>query len=126
VTAPSTVQKNIFIGNAYLVRQQLRYYDAISDSFLPWGGPAKVSFCTKVTDPVTGVVTYTPIAGMGPFNLNQGMSGTFYYEVPTSVVGLLNTVSYLNGFVYQVVTGGNSGELTDIQPLLVCPSRYAS
>lgn len=121
---PAATQKNIYIGNAYLVRQQLRYYNGAADEYLPWSGPATVSFCTQAIDPVTGVVTYTPISGMGPFTLTQGLAGTFYLEVATSVVALLNVALYLNTVIYQVVIGGNLNELQDVQPLLVCPSRY--
>lgn len=82
-----------------------------------------VSICTATVD-TAGKVTYTPIAYMGPFNLNVGLNGILYYEIPTSVVDILNTDSYINTTVYQVVIAGNNSELQSVQPLLVS-SRYA-
>lgn len=123
MTPPIGTQKVIFIGNAHLVRQRVQYYDPTSDTFLPWSGPGTVSICTSSSDSA-GVTTYTPIAGMGPFNLIQGLNGILYYEIPTSVVALLNTDAYINSVVYQVVIAGNSQELQSVQPLFVSPSRF--
>ncbi len=124
MTPPMGVQKCLFIGNAHLVRQEVRYYDAATNRYLPWSGPGTVSICTATVD-TAGKVTYTPIAYMGPFNLNVGLNGILYYEIPTSVVDILNTDSYINTTVYQVVIAGNNSELQSVQPLLVSPSRYA-
>lgn len=123
MTPPIGTQKVIFIGNAHLVRQEVRYYDPTSNTFLPWSGPGTVSICTATVDSA-GVTTYTPIAGMGPFNLIQGLNGILYYELPTSVVALLNTDAFINSVVYQVVIAGNSNELQSVQPLFVSPSRF--
>jgi hypothetical protein len=126
MTAPAAQFKNLYIGNAYLVRQQLRIYDQPSDTFLPWTtGPASVSLCTQSVNATTGVVTYTPIPGLGPYTMTQGgVPGTWSVEIPTSAIATLNVALYLNGLVYQVVTGGPANELADVQPLLVLPSRY--
>lgn len=119
----SALQKTINIGNAYLVRQELRYFDGPTNTFKPWTGPVTVRFCTRTQDPVTGVVTYTTISGMGPFSLVVATAGVWYYEVPTSVVALLNVVTYLGKLVYQLVEGGSASELQDVQPLLVVSDR---
>ena len=84
-----------------------------------------MSICTAAVDG-SGKVVYTPISGMGPFNLIQGLNGILYYEIPTTVVALLNTDVFINTTVYQVVIAGNSNELQSVQPLLVSPSRYPS
>lgn len=128
MTTAVATQKNIFIGNAHLAREDLRAYDAPTDSWLPWTGPsisATVAICTQATDPDTGEVTYTPIAGMGPFNMLSVVAGVFYCIIPTSVVDLLNTPAYLNVLVYQVTLAGPNSELESVQPLLVNPSRLA-
>jgi|SRR6185437_2764317 len=125
MTPPLGTQKVIFIGNAHLVRHEVRYYDPVSNTFLPWSGPGTVSICTSSTDSA-GVTTYTPIAGMGPFNLIQGLNGILYCEIPTSVVALLNTDAFINTVVYQVVIAGGSDELQSVQPLFVAPSRFPS
>lgn len=125
MTPPMGTVKCIFIGNAHLVRQEVRYYDPVSNTFLPWSGPGTVSICTATVDDA-GAVAYTPIAGMGPFALIIGLNGILYYEIPTSVVELLNTDVFINTTVYQVVIAGNSDELQSIQPLLVSPSRFPS
>jgi|ERR1017187_7806281 hypothetical protein len=122
MTPPAGLLKCLFVDNAYLVRQEVRYYDPASNTFLPWSGPGTVSICTASTDGA-GKVTYTPIAYMGPFTLNVGLNGTLYYEIPTSVVNILWTDAYINTIVYQVVIAGNLNELQNVQPLLVSPSR---
>ena len=124
MTPPIGTVKCIFIGNAHLVRQEVRYYDPTTNTFLPWTGPGTVSICTAAVD-AAGKVTYTPIAYMGPFNLNVGLNGILYYEIPTSVVDILNTDAYINTTVYQVVIAGAASELQSVQPLLVSPARYA-
>lgn len=123
MTPPAATQKCIFVGNAYLVRQEVRYYDAATNTFLPWTGPGTVSICTASVDSA-GKVTYTPIAYMGPFTLNVGLNGILYYEIPTGTVDILNTDTFINTTVYQVVIAGASSELQNVQPLLVSPSRY--
>ena len=123
MTTPMGTVKCIFIGNAHLVRVEVRYYDATTNSFLPWSGPGTVSICTAAVD-AAGKVTYTPIAYMGPFTLNVGLNGILYYEIPTSVVDILNTDLFINTTVYQVVIAGNLSELQSVQPLLVSPSRF--
>ena len=126
MTPPVAFVKNCFIGNAYLVRQEIRYFNAALNGWSPWvSGPASVSLCTSATDPVTGVVTYTPIATLGPFSLVQGAAGTWYVEISASLItAALNKQAYLNQVIYQVVTAGASNELQDVQPLLVSPSRF--
>ena len=121
MTPPRAMQKVIYIGNGYLVRQELRYYDAPTSSFVPYTGAASVSLCARSVDSVTGEVTYTPISELGPFVLTTVIPGIYYYNIPTSSVATLNVPLYLNALVYQVVTA--AGELNNIQPLLVCPER---
>lgn len=125
MTPPLGTVKCIFIGNAHLVRQEIRFYDPSTDTFIPWTGVGSVSICTASMD-TAGKVTYTPIAYMGPFTLNVGLDGILYYEIPVGVVDILNTDLFINTTVYQVVTAGNASELQNIQPLLVSPSRYPS
>lgn len=122
MTPPAALLKCIYTRNAYLVRQEVRYYDAATNTFLPWTGPGTVSICTATVDSA-GKVTYTPIAYMGPFTLNVGLNGILYYEIPTSVVNILDTDAYIGTTVYQVVTAGNLNELQNAQPLLVVSSR---
>lgn len=119
-------QKLIQIGNAYLVRQELRYYDPATDSFLPWTGPATVRFATASIDSGSGAVTYTTIPGMGPYALVSALPGIFSFGVSSTVVEQLNVAAYLNTVVYQVVEGGAEAELADVVPLLVKPQRYAT
>jgi hypothetical protein len=124
MTPPVALLKSIFVGNAYLVRQQIRVYDAVLDQWVSWtSGPATVTLCTASVG-VGGVVTYAAIAGLGPFSLVLGLSGTWFYEIPTSAVSLLNGAPYLGATIYQVVKAGALNELQNVQPLLVSPSRY--
>jgi len=125
MTPPLGTVKCIFIGNAHLVRQEIRFYDPATNTFIPWTGAGTVSICTISVDG-SGKATYTPIISMGPFTLVVGLDGILYYEIPVSVVALLNTDVFINTTVYQVVTAGNANELQNVQPLLVSPSRYPS
>lgn len=125
MTPPMGTVKCIFVDNAHLVRVEVRYYDAATNTFLPWSGPGTVSICTAAVD-AAGKVVYTPIAYMGPFTLNVGLNGILYCEIPQSVVDVLNTDAFINTTVYQVVIAGNLNELQVVQPLLVSPTRYPS
>ncbi len=124
MTPPAGTQKCIFIGNAHLVRQEVRSYDPTTNSFIPWAGPGTVAICTAAVD-AAGKVVYTPIAGLGPFVLDIGTSGILYYEIPQSEVDdALNNDTFINTTVYQVTIAGNLNELQAVQPLYVAPSRY--
>ncbi len=122
MTAPTTGQKNLFIGNAHLARQMLQCYNAATNTMVPWTGPATVSLCTMTTDPTTGEVVYTPV--VGPFNMVSVVAGVVYYIFPAGAIAALNMPPYLNATIYQVVIGGDDSELQDVQPFVVCPSRY--
>lgn len=118
-------RKIIQVDNAYLVRQAFRYYNPSTNTFEPWNGAATVRFCTSSEDS-SGVVTYTTIHDMGPFDMATSADiGTLYYVVSTGVVNTLKTAPYMGSLVYQVVEGGSNGELFDVVPLLVEPTRYA-
>lgn len=126
MTAPAAQAKNLYIGNAHLVRQPLRTYDQPSDTIVPYvTGPVTVALCTRSINATTGVVTYTPIAGLGPFPMTQGgVPGVWSAVISSSAIAALNMPPYLNAIVYQVVSGGVASDLADVQPLLVSPSRY--
>lgn len=126
MTAPQGRTKSIFIGNAHLARQELRAYDPASNAYKVWIGPAQVALCAVSVDPTTNIVTYTPIGGLGPFAMTSAVPGVFYFEFTTAQLAALNAQQYLNALVYQVVIAGPNNELQDVQPLLVCPSRFTS
>ncbi len=60
MTAPAAQAKNLYIGNAHLVRQPLRTYDQPSDTIVPYvTGPVTVALCTRCASTRRrGVVTY--------------------------------------------------------------------
>ena len=115
--------KPLPLSNADLVHETLTYFDAGSNSWIVWTGPATVAYCTKVED-AAGLATYTTIPGMGPFTLiplGGANLGVFYYVTPASVIAILATDQYVNETIYQVIVGGPSAQLLAVQPRAVTP-----
>ena len=115
--------KPLYLGNADLVREYLEYFDAGSNGWLPWTGPATATYCTKAVD-ADGLASYTPIATMGPLSLvplGGANLGWFYYVTPASVIAALATDQYVNETVYIVIIGGSAEQLLAVQQSAVSP-----
>ena len=111
--------KEIYIGNAYLVRLQFTAYDPQTGEFVAWT-PANMS--CKIVSTETGT---TPITGLGPFSMSPspGAVGEAYYAIPSSAVANLDSAAYINRFVYLVVQGGANNEVDIVVPLRVLKPR---
>lgn len=120
----SGTPKPIYLNCADLAFETLEYFDPGSVGWLPWTGPATVTFCTKAVD-AAGLATYTPIAGLGPFAmvaLGGANVGEFYYVTPTSAINAaLANDTFVNQTVYQVVLGGSASppQCQAVQPRAV-------
>jgi hypothetical protein len=119
----SNSPKPLYINNADLVREFLEYFDPASNGWLPWTGPATVTYCTRSVDSA-GVPTYTPIASLGPFDmvpLGGAQLGYFYYVTPSATIAALAAAPYLGSIVYCVIAAGSSQQLLAVQPRMVSP-----
>jgi hypothetical protein len=111
-------RKTIFLGNAYLVRQELRVYSPITDEFAVWTGqPATVTIATDAagTSPVAGLSALV----MAESSATPGV----YYRVltPTEVA---NLAALAGQTVYQITVAGSASEMRAVLPLLVATPRY--
>lgn len=113
----AAVQKPIYLGNTFLVRQALTVYDPDTNGFIPLAGGEVTCRLSAAAD------GSTTISGTGPFPMAEapGAAGTYYYVYPESVVGLL--AALVDTLVYLVVEAGTYDELKDVQPLLVQAAR---
>lgn len=117
---PTRSQKPIYLHTAYLVRQEIRYYNEAVNKYLPWSGDdIRVRFSTEPTGYDTNGY---PSTLFGPYTLvESGDEGVFQYPVPADQI-----MQYLGALVgqtiYQIVEGSYGStyyDLTDVQPLLV-------
>ena len=113
-------RKTLYLGNSWLVRQELRYYSAATDAFEVWSGvPATVTFATDAAGT-------SPVAGLSGLALAEsGLKPGVYYAVltPTQVA---NLTAYAGQTVYQITTAGASSELKAVLPVIVAQPRYVN
>ena len=69
----------------------------------------------------SGVPTYTPIAGLGPFAMVQlgGVwAGSWYYITPATALAVLNADAYMNTTICHIVSagGGSPPNMMAVQP----------
>lgn len=113
-------RKTVYIGNSWLVRQELRYYSAATDAFEVWSGvPAVVTFATDTA----GTNTIAPLVNL-PLAESGIKPGVYYRVLATSDVAAL--AAYAGQTVYQIVTAGASSELRAVLPVIVAQPRYVN
>ncbi len=114
------VSKEIHPSNAYLVRQQLKKWDAATNSYIVWTGATSIE--VGFYEDALGV---TPIAGMTALAMTEsGTLGTYYHIVQGTLTATL-ALPYAGETIYQIVTGGANSDLKVVTPLLVAQPRYA-
>lgn len=109
-------QKNLYLGNSHMVRQELRYLVPGTRTWAPWEG-------MPVTCWIAATPTGAPITNLGPFTTTPGVDGEYLYQFSTALVDA-NLTAYLDELVYQVVQGGPNNEYRSVTPLLVQRPRY--
>ncbi len=120
----SATPKPLYLNNDDLVREVLTYFDAPSDSWLPWtSGPATLQYAVRTFD-AAGLAVYTPIAGLGPFSMIQlsGVNaGTWYAITPAAAINALASDLYVNTDIVHIVYGGSTSppNLMAVQPRAV-------
>lgn len=113
-------QKPIYVHNAFVVRQEIRYYDPISDRYEPYvGGSLQVRFSTEADGyDSLGV----PSTLFGPYALAEASEDGEYYHIVSADIVTQYLASLVGQVVYQVVEGNQGAtyyDLTNVQPLLV-------
>lgn len=114
------VAKEIHPSNAYLVRQQLKKYDAATNSYIPWTGAN-----TIVVGFYEDALGVTGITGMTGFAMTESSTQGTYYKIVTGVLTATLASQYAGETIYQIVTGGASSDLKVVTPLVVTQPRYA-
>lgn len=102
-------------SNAYLVRQEWRKYDPVTNTFPLWSG-------------ATGTVTLaldsagtSVISGFNALALSAATTGVYYRILTAAETATLAT--YDGDTIYQIVVGGSSNELRAVTPLVVTVPR---
>lgn len=111
-------RKPIYLGNAYLVRQEFRYYSAATDTFEVWTGQTAT---VSITTDAAGTL---PVSGLSalPMTASSINAGVYYAVVSAALVAGL--APYAGQTVYQVTVAGANNELRVVVPLLVSSPRY--
>lgn len=113
-------RKTLYIGNSWLVRQEMRYYSAATDAFEVWTGvPASVTFATDAA----GTSTIAPLVAL-PLTESGIKPGVYTRVLSASDVAAL--AAYAGQTVYQITTAGASSELRAVLPVIVAQPRYVN
>ena len=112
-----TPTKTIYVGNAYLVRQEVRGWDATQNGFaLASGLTLAVTFAEQSdgTGPITGMTAISmPELGLFPGIYAATITGTV-------TAGL---TAYADTVIYQIVSGGPDNAIRVVTPLRVTIPR---
>lgn len=115
-TAPT---KDIHPSNTYLVRQQIRQYDAATNSYIPWVNAAGI--VVGFYEDASGA---TAIAGLTNLPMTESSTpGTYYCLVDGTLTATLSS-QYVGETIYQIVTAGVYSDLRVVLPLRVSQPRY--
>lgn len=113
-------RKTLYLGNAWLVRQELRYYEPMADEFNVWSGQtATVTFATDAAGA-------NPIANLSALAMTEVVAnpGVYYRVVSSALVA--NLAQYAGQTVYQITTAGSAAELKAVLPVIVAQPRYVN
>lgn len=116
----AVVSKQIHPSNAYLVRQQLKQWDAATNTYIPWTGA--VTIAVGFYEDALGVTGITSLTGLAM--TESGTPGTYYRVISGTLTATLAS-QYAGETIYQIVTGGSNSDLKVVMPLVVAQPRYA-
>ena len=118
-TSRGTATKTIFAGNAYLVRQEIRGWDAITNGFVLASGltmSATFAVGSDGSGPIAGM-TGVPVSELSLF---PGIYAATITGTATATLG-----QYVGQVIYQIVTGGADNAIRVVTPLYVDTVRPA-
>jgi hypothetical protein len=120
MTSSLTQSRPLFVGNAYLVRQSLTFYNPNTNAYEPLVGIAAtltVGFYTNALG-TSGIALLTAL----PMVESAGAPGTYYASISAALTGTLSAL--IDDTIYQVVVGGNNLELRVTSPRVVTAPRF--
>lgn len=121
---PVREQKPIYLHNAYVVRQEIRMYDAVTDTYKAWSATAPVPRVRFSLDADGYDINGMPTTLFGPYDLVSTLvSGVYIYTYVVSAdIVTQFLASKVGQVIYQIVEGAYGTtyyDLTNVQPLLV-------
>ena len=116
----AVVSKQIHTSNAYLVRQQLKQYDATTNTYIAWTGANTIA--VGFYEDALGVTGIAGLTGLAMAESN--ILGTYYRIISGTLTATLAS-QYAGETIYQIVTGGSNSDLKVVTPLVVTQPRYA-
>lgn len=111
-------RKPVYLGNAFLVRQELRYYSAATDAFEVWTGQTAT---VSITTDAAGTL---PVAGLSGLVMSASSINPGVYTYVISAALIAGLAAFVGQTVYLVTVAGANNELRVTVPLLVSTPRY--
>ena len=113
----TAIRKTIYLDNAFLVRQEIRRYTALTDEFVVASG---MTVTVTIATDADGLF---PIAGLSGLALTEVSANPGVYVLPITTAQLAGLDPYAGQTVYQITTDA-TGAFRAVVPLLVRDPRY--